>query len=278
MPLSEAMMKTLTRFLMKSIGCGVAIALLFSFVPSAQAAPACVTTTLAALDNASCQIGDKLFNNFDYSTLVGSRHLQSTPQAPDPLHVGVTWGWDPATLMATVAFSFPPPGSPAEWGTASVIVNQTLVLNISYDVSVLEPCCTIDKVTFTSTGAWRSGVAGVTGQYARATKLLNNGDTAALINNHGSSVTTPLTLGSMTKNTGTGLGVTHVHVLDRVELDGGDNPLSNASPTMARAGMVQNQFTQLLDECDVPEPVTMLLLGSGLLLMGGIGRKRFMRQ
>jgi hypothetical protein len=188
----------------------------------------------------SCGIGDKTFQNFSYST-GGTNQMPATSITANPINTP----FNPGFLFN------------APWGAQS---GQTQSSMIGFTVTVNPGGNLINDVSLYMFGA---GVLG-TGQVSVA-ETYCAGDTFADSCAHGTEGTLNTLLNSSTSilhDSATFNPVSIVDVIKDIELVGGGNG------SAALVSGVQNQFSE------VPEPGSLVLLGSGILGLAGVVRRK----
>jgi hypothetical protein len=187
----------------------------------------------------SCTITDKTFSNFFYSTS-GSVHLPPNDITVNP----IATPYDPGLL------------GNAPWGVTALQTQDSL---LGFTVRVTSGSALITDLSLLMLGA------GITGTgMATVVETYCLGDTFSDMCAHGTTGTlmTYLT-GSSSKLSDQVYfkGVSEVDVMKDIMLKGGDNGSAVISG-------VENQFSE------IPEPASLAVLGSGLIGMGGLLRKR----
>ncbi len=205
-------------------------------------AGSCVTNTYdnyVGPPSISCTITDKTFSNFFYSTS-GSDHLPPNEITVTP----VTTPYDPGLLFA------------APWSVSSLHTQDSL---LGFTVQVTSGSALITDLSLLIFGAGVTGTAmvSVVETYCLGdtfSDMCKNGTTGTLmtyINGSSSKLSDQVYF----------KGVSEVDVMKDIMLKGGDNGSAVLSG-------VENQFSE------IPEPASLAILGSGLIGMGGLLRKR----
>jgi len=208
----------------------------------AWATPTCVSDSLAnyiLLGAGGCQIGDKIFSNFDYT---------GTPNAPTAANINVK-PRTPSAFVDGVLFT-------GSWTVSGV--NQSLDSNITFTVTVPGGNQVIEDASFITL----SGV-GITG-----TGLLTVTEGLCL----GSSPCPGGTKALFDATTGPGAFVLQDHTIftPTGSVDAAkDINLTTGNPT----GLVT--FSSIADDfSQVPEPASIALLGSSLLAFCIVARRK----
>src|SRR5262249_25454975 len=126
----------------------------------------------------------------------------------------------------------------------------------------------IDEIDLTASGAKRTGATG-SGAFpvtSQSQKLVDGGSTETLTLNHPSNSTgTPVT---STLARFSGLGLLLAGIDDRITLSGGSGTTNDTTVTV-RVSSIANIYTLAYSQVTpTPEPVTMTLVGGGLLALG----------
>ena len=220
----------------------------------------------------SCTIGDKVFSNF--FVLFSGFHGDNAPAPILPANSDVYV--QPMTSGNSYGFLF------TYMANDYVMYNQGLNLDIDYLVTVTDARYAINSVFTQVTGGTQAPGGAVSG-----TKNLclggafdNSGGFASNTcpTGFGNSPGTAFVLGSSSNPATNDLygtrsiaNTTILGVSDYVVLTGGSTTLTGKT---AQINQMQNMFNQVLIQTGVPEPATFLLLGSALLGLGVLRRKR----
>jgi len=197
----------------------------------AGAAPLCQQGTLAdylALQE-GCQIDDKVFSNFTYTSAAGGG-------AAPVLAAGVTV--NPISTSLNPGFLFT-----ASW---SVVSGQSQDSHIGYTVTVNPGGFTITDVSATMSGYGATLPGSIS--------VAENVDSANLFLSYPGGLTSQVVDITATRGP--------LYVVKDISVSGGLLGLGGA----AAVSGVANQFS----ESGIPEPLTLLLMGSGLLALGAL--------
>jgi hypothetical protein len=263
----------------------VAVALLALAGGNVFALPACIDlgtsatlSTYIGLGATGCTIGDdKTFSNFSFSVSPGTDAGNGTPTTPSDSDVGVLpYGYG-------FQFSFPT--------NSTVAYAQTMTLDIQYLVTVTVTPWAITSVYAETSGGLQE--TGDTPDYEGSVAVNKNLCLGAAYSGCASGSLSPGTTGNGGgfslgdyPDGGPSAGVTRsiapqtvLGVQDYITLYGGATlPLSDgdADPTVTTAQIdyIINQFGQQQEGSEIPEPATFLLIGSALLGLGALRRKK----
>jgi hypothetical protein len=191
----------------------------------------------------ACQIGDKLFWGFSLST--GSQAIGAEPAASD-----IQVQSHPGDGLSNIGIVFNTGG----WAVSSGIPLDQI---ISYNVATASGVALIEDATLVITGnlTGSGGSAQVTETLTPA--VAGSPMTASLPGNASSHITF---LGNLQ---------TSFHVTNEILLVGGPG-----FADLAHVSVMENDFSELVG---APEPMTMGLIGAGLMLFGVARRRRITR-
>jgi hypothetical protein len=187
-----------------------------------------------ALGSGGCQIGDKIFSNFSVTN--ASAWANVTPLNPDEHHMGF------------------------QFGGAFASTGALFVASLSYDVTVIGGANRIHDMLLSvgGVGTIPPGVVFSIGEDVLDSSGIGANLLASLeVGNFGQ----PLTL----FDSATWLPVNFIHVNKDITIF----PFDNQGGTVA---FNFSEVTQIVSQ--VPEPMTMSLMGAGLLALGVLGRRR----
>jgi len=208
----------------------------------------------------SCTIGDKLFSNFDVD-FTGPTGSPAVPSAADVVLSGMSGSSD------TITFNFDTGDNTPSDSYALVAVGQELDLSISYLVTVTDyPSYEIGSIDGSLNGSLSNdpsgnGNADITYSGPGGAFLDYSGNAEphsaiAPINDVGVPAYLP---------TFTGVNASSYSVSDFP---------TDPTEILAVVDSFQNTFNQITPGSLIPEPATFLLLGSALLGLGVLRRKR----
>jgi hypothetical protein len=215
---------------------------------NASAAPLCTTGSLQSfIDLGACQIGDKIFSDFFYSTSPNG----TQPDAAAVTVTPITTAYNPGVVFQ------------APW---SAVFGQSFDFSITFNVTVVPGGNLIEDASL--------GIGGLL--------ALGTGTSVAIIENicTGATATgcvggTPYTLFDVTTPTSSSFGdhVTFAPVTKlRVEKD---LRLTSGPTGFAELSILTQQFSSTNP---APEPASQALIGLGLLAVAGIFRRRGFRR
>jgi hypothetical protein len=251
----------------------VAAAILALASLNAFASPLCNGLTLDTLTGvnygASCTIGDKLFSDFT----VGLTAPSGTPVLPSPVDVLLT---GMSGSSDTITFNFDGGDNTPSDSYAQVAFGQELDLSIGYLVTVTDyPSYEIGSIDGSLNGSLSNdpsgnGNADITYSGPGGAFLDYSGNAEphsaiAPINDVGVPAYLP---------TFTGVNASSYSVSDLVIVTGGTVSPTDPTEILAVVDSFQNTFNQITPGSLIPEPATFLLLGSALLGLGVLRRKR----
>jgi hypothetical protein len=221
----------------------------------------------------SCTIGDKLFSNFDVD-FTGPTGSPAVPSAADVVLSGMSGSSD------TITFNFDTGDNTPSDSYALVAVGQELDLSISYLVTVTDypsyEIGSIDGTLYASLSGDPTILDVLTGN-ADITYTGPGGAFLDFIGNaQSNSAIAPINDSGIPQGLPTILGVnaSSYNVSDLVTVTGGTVSPSDPTEILAAVDSFSNQFNQINPESLIPEPATFLLLGSALLGLGVLRRKR----
>jgi hypothetical protein len=231
----------------------------------------------------SCTIGDKLFSNFVINFLGGHGDNSAIPSPSVPAAADV----QVSALTGSIGLEF-------DFNAAnSVAYGQTLSLDIQYLVTVQDPSWAITSVFSEAYGGLDNVGTALSPIYTDASVTAGKNlclgaafDTTGGGNTATNECDTTQLNSTVDNGYGFSLGVhyndqsgtrtlssaqTVLGVSDVIALSGGSQNYGSA-PVVEIDGMI-NEFNQT-EESGVPEPATLLLIGSALLGLGFLRRKR----
>jgi hypothetical protein len=223
----------------------------FSGIASA-AAPACnplgIPSPILVSAVTPCQVGDKVFFNFSVANLNPNDSFTFIPNSTSQYTVSLS---SASTFGTNFTFSYDVSIDPAAAAALfpGKLVGFTQITGAIID-TVANSSSSLSKAITANAGTGCPGGVTVTESVAA--------------NGNGSQNSTACNLALPP-------AVTSVHVAETYTYTGGTNP--------SGVTQLQNTFTQgTANTSGVPEPVSMLLFGSGLLGISVFGRKRFARK
>ncbi len=230
-----------------------ALALMFLVSGNAKATPVCQPHTLAFYENpdptgingygtTGCTIGDQLFQNFSYSVTASG-----TTQSPTTAQINVS----PIVAALNNGFNF------ATTTAFSALGNSSLTINVSFNVSTpvgkIEDLTAGYQISHSGTGA------------ASGTVTANppgGGSATVTLGNISGTGTSPANFAP--QNPGTIVTISNVFHL-------------TSTGTLANSAHLSGFFDQISETTAVPEPVSAMLIGGGLLALG-VGMRRLKKQ